>query len=108
MSTEPRPGEGRVYNHRSLGLARPGRHGDLPLGWVLEAWRKAWPTQHERENPELPRQVVEEGIQGSEKLICQGGHSVKGQESVQSTSFMGKPDGHYGAQEESVDEKHLQ
>jgi len=27
----------------------------------LEAWRKAWPTWHERENPELLRQVVEEG-----------------------------------------------
>ena len=60
-------GEGRVYNYGSLGLARPGRHGDLQLEWVLEAWRKAWPTQHERESPELPRQVVEEGIQGSEK-----------------------------------------
>ena len=33
---------------------------------------------------------------------------MKGQESVQSTSFMGKPDGLYGAREESMDEKHLQ
>ena len=62
MSSEPKAGEGRVYNDRSLGLARPGRCGDLPLGWDLEAWRKAWPTWHERENPELARQVVEEGI----------------------------------------------
>jgi len=67
MSSEPRAGEGRVYNHGSLGLARLGRHGNLPLGQVLESWRKAWPIGHERENPELPRQVVEEAIQGSEK-----------------------------------------
>jgi len=33
---------------------------------------------------------------------------VKGQESVQSTRSMGKPDGLHGAREESVDEKHLQ
>lgn len=33
---------------------------------------------------------------------------MKGQESVQSTSSMGKPDGLYGAREESADEKHLQ
>ena len=33
---------------------------------------------------------------------------MKGQESVQPTSSMGKPDGLQGAQEESVDEKHLQ
>lgn len=62
---------------------------------------KAWPTWHERENPELPRQVVEEGIKGSEKLMCQGGHGMKGHESVQSPRF-------YGAREERMDEKHLQ
>ena len=67
MSTERKAGEGGVYNYGSLGLARLGRHGDLQLEWVLEDWRKAWPTQHERESPEIPRQVVEEGIQGSEK-----------------------------------------
>ena len=33
---------------------------------------------------------------------------MKGQESVQSTSSMGKPDGLYGAREESEDKKHLQ
>ena len=33
---------------------------------------------------------------------------MKGQESVQSTRSMGKPDGLYGAREESTDEKHLQ
>ena len=33
---------------------------------------------------------------------------MKGQESVQPTSSMEKPDGLQGAQEESVDEKHLQ
>ena len=33
---------------------------------------------------------------------------MKGQERVQSTSSMGKPDGLHGAREESGDEKHLQ
>ena len=48
MSTERKAREGGVYNYGSLGLARLGRHVDLPLEWVLEAWRKAWPTRHER------------------------------------------------------------
>ena len=33
--------------------------------------------------------------------MCQGGHGMKGQESVQSTRL-------YGAREERMDEKHLQ
>ena len=33
--------------------------------------------------------------------MCQGGHGMKGQESVQSPRF-------YGAREERTDEKHLQ
>ena len=85
-------GEFTIRGHRTQ--QGQGDGADLPLGWVLEAWRKAWPTWHERESPELPRQVEEEGIQGSEKWICQGRHGMKGQESVQSKPlviYAGKP-----------------
>lgn len=35
---------------------------DTQLAWLLEGWKKQWPTLNEVELPEMPWQTVKEGI----------------------------------------------